>query len=155
MSCAELLLELRNLGARIWLEEDRLRISAPRGVLTDKIRLELKSHRDELVDWLKRQSETQKSRPALTPRPRPERLPLSYAQQRLWFLYRMEGPRATYNIPLALRLNGELDEKSLELALGDLVARHEVLRTIFLEHEGVPYQHVLPVEAVRPNLVIE
>ena len=70
-------------------------------------------------------------------------LPLSYAQQRLWFLYQMEGAGAAYNIPLALRLEGELDVKALEQALGDVVERHEALRTVFPQEEGVPYQKVL------------
>ena len=55
MSCAELLLELRNLGARVWLEDDRLRVAAPQGALTNEIRRELKDRRSELLDWLKRQ----------------------------------------------------------------------------------------------------
>src|SRR5947199_10190499 len=109
MSCTDLLVKLHNLGARVWLEDDRLRISAPRGVLTEEIRNELSVQRDELLEWLKRQSKAQKPRPAMARQSRPERLPLSYAQQRVWFLYRMEGPGATYNIPLALRLEGELD----------------------------------------------
>jgi amino acid adenylation domain-containing protein len=155
MSCAELLVELRNLGARVWVEDDRLRISAPRGVLNEGIRRELKSHRDELLDWLKRQSETQKSRPELRQQPRPERLPLSYAQQRLWFLHRMEGPKATYNISLALRLEGQLDVTALEQALRDVVERHEVLRTIFYELEGIPYQQVLPIEKAKLSFVVE
>ena len=71
------------------------------------------------------------------------RLPLSYAQQRLWFLYQMEGAGAAYNIPLALRLEGELDVRALEQALSDVVERHEALRTVFPQEEGVPYQKVL------------
>ncbi|WP_327341296.1 non-ribosomal peptide synthetase [Streptomyces europaeiscabiei] len=74
---------------------------------------------------------------------RPERLPLSFGQQRLWFLHQLEGAGAAYNVPLALRLNGVLDRDALRLALGDVVARHESLRTVFAEDAEGPYQRVL------------
>src|SRR6185437_11137068 len=94
-------------------------------------------------------------RPALRKYEREGKQRLSYAQQRLWFLYRMEGASATYNIPLALRLKGELNEKALEAALNDVVERHEALRTVFPEEEGVPYQKVLSGEAARVKLRVE
>ncbi len=72
---------------------------------------------------------------------------MSYAQQRLWFLNRFEGGRAAYNMPTAFRVSGALDVEALGAALDDVVARHESLRTIFPDIDGVPVQQVLPAEA--------
>ncbi|MFJ8795928.1 amino acid adenylation domain-containing protein, partial [Streptomyces sp. NPDC102462] len=73
---------------------------------------------------------------------RPARVPLSHAQQRLWFLHRFEGPSATYNLPVALRMTGALDQLALRQALADVVDRHESLRTVFAEDAEGPYQIV-------------
>ncbi|WP_406006001.1 non-ribosomal peptide synthase/polyketide synthase [Streptomyces sp. NBC_00637] len=81
--------------------------------------------------------------PALVPAARPERLPLSFAQQRLWLLHRIDGPGATYTIPAAWRLTGTLDPQALAAALNDVAVRHESLRTVFPEHDGRAHQVVL------------
>ncbi|MGC7096121.1 amino acid adenylation domain-containing protein [Amycolatopsis lurida] len=86
----------------------------------------------------------------LTARPRPERVPLSSAQRRLWFLHHASGPSAAYHMPLAFRLRGELDTGALEQALADLTERHESLRTVFPETDGEPEQLVLA--DARPRL---
>ncbi|MCS0603343.1 amino acid adenylation domain-containing protein, partial [Streptomyces sp. LP11] len=80
---------------------------------------------------------------------RPVPLPVSYAQRRLWFLHQVEGPSDTYTLPVALRLRGTVDARALDAAFGDVVARHEVLRTVFTEVDGEPYQRVLAPEECR------
>ncbi|MCI4061475.1 amino acid adenylation domain-containing protein [Micromonospora sp. R77] len=88
-------------------------------------------------------------RPSLQPQARPERLPLSFAQQRLWFIHRYEGPSATYNVSLALRMRGTLAATALRSAVHDVVMRHESLRTVFGEADGEPYQQVIAMDEVQ------
>src|ERR1700757_3530727 len=78
---------------------------------------------------------------------RPAVVPLSFAQSRMWFLNRFEGGVATYNMPTAYRISGALDVEALSAALDDVIARHESLRTIFPDIDGVPFQKVVPAEA--------
>ncbi|MCQ0010488.1 condensation domain-containing protein [Actinomadura madurae] len=91
-------------------------------------------------------------RPPLVPAERPDVVPLSHAQQRLWFLNRFEGASATFNMPIALRLNGALDLDALRAALADVAARHESLRTIFPDGTGSARQLVLDPADARPRL---
>ena len=84
------------------------------------------------------------ARPPLVRQPRPERLPLSAAQSRLWFIDRLEGTSTEYNIPEALRLRGALDHPALERTLKAIVERHEGLRTHFVEMDSEPAQVIVP-----------
>ncbi|MFR9674188.1 amino acid adenylation domain-containing protein [Streptomyces sp. TR02-1] len=94
------------------------------------------------------------ARPALRPTDRPARLPLSPAQRRLWFVNRLEGDTATYTVPAVFRLGGALDRPALDAALGDVVSRHEALRTVFPEDAGEPHQVVVPAAEAGPGLEV-
>ncbi|MFC7865500.1 amino acid adenylation domain-containing protein [Streptomyces murinus] len=85
--------------------------------------------------------------------PRPDRIPLSPAQQRLHFLDRLDPGAATYLLPAAWRFTGPLDLPALRAAVTDLTARHEQLRAVFPEHEGLPYQRILPPDPACLDLV--
>ena len=130
-------------------------ISRVRAVLGVELPVRALFEAPSVAVLVSRLREGRPARPALLAQVRPARLPLSYAQQRLWFLYRLEGPSATYNLPAALRLAGELDAGALEGALAEVVARHESLRTVFPEEHGVPFQRVLPVEEAAPVFLTE
>jgi amino acid adenylation domain-containing protein len=82
--------------------------------------------------------------PPLVPVPRGGRLPLSFAQQRLWFIDQLEPDSPLYNMPLALRVEGPLAAAHLVWSLTEVVRRHEALRTVFAAVEGMPEQVVLP-----------
>ncbi|MGW4019050.1 amino acid adenylation domain-containing protein, partial [Rhodococcus ruber] len=95
------------------------------------------------------------SRKPLVPAERPERIPLSLAQQRMWFLNRFDTSSAVNNIPVAIRLSGELDITALQVAVIDVTERHESLRTVFPESEDGPYQQVLDAVQTVPDLTPE
>ncbi|CAI8756612.1 Arthrofactin synthetase C [Pseudomonas sp. IT-93MI4] len=84
--------------------------------------------------------------PEILPAPRDQLLPLSFAQQRLWFLAQMDGGNSAYNIPVGLRLRGRLDEDALQRALARIVARHETLRSRFSQIDDQPQVLILPAE---------
>jgi amino acid adenylation domain-containing protein len=87
--------------------------------------------------------------PPVAPTGRTEPPPLSFAQERLWFLDRLRSGEISYNLPFALRLRGALDVDALERSLGEIVRRHDALRTTFRERGGSPVQVIAPFSDFR------
>ncbi|WP_318196650.1 non-ribosomal peptide synthetase [Streptomyces sp. MCL20-2] len=123
--------------------------------LVDKIRSLSGVRQRALIALLRQQGVDLSALDLMTPSPRPadEPVPLSFTQQRLWFLAQLDGTSAAYNIPMAVRLRGRLDRSALVRALEAVVQRHEALRTRFVDRDGVPYQHIGDGRdfAVRPE----
>nr|WP_161928687.1 non-ribosomal peptide synthetase [Gordonia crocea] len=90
--------------------------------------------------------------PIVRAEPRPARIPLTFAQQRMWFINQLDPAAPTYNIAAVLRGRGRLDEAALHAALVDVVTRHEVLRTTFPADDGVPYQRIIPADEAAAGL---
>ncbi|WP_069162716.1 non-ribosomal peptide synthetase [Nocardia altamirensis] len=124
-----------------------------RAVLGIEVAIRVIFEAQTVAQLVTRLDEGARLRPALLVRERPELVPLSFAQRRLWFVHRLEGPSATFNIPLAVRLHG-VDVAVLTAAIGDVVARHESLRTVFVEADGVPAQRVIDADSVEVPVVV-
>jgi pristinamycin I synthase 3 and 4 len=98
----------------------------------------------ELAAVLRTTGDGTPAAPPILPVPRDGDLPLSFAQQRLWFLFQLALESPVYNMPFTFRLSGPLQPPALERALASVVARHETLRTTFVERDGVPAQRIAP-----------
>ena len=92
-------------------------------------------------------------RPSVVPVPREPHMPLSFAQERLWFLDRLQGQSPTYNMPTAMRFRGRADVSALERAITGVIARHESLRTRFVDYEGKAWQRFHEVEDYQLGVV--
>jgi Condensation domain/TubC N-terminal docking domain len=149
MTTSEFLTHLRSLGAELRVDGNRLNCTIPKALLTPDLSTELKERKTEILAFLQRADATLRSRePRLQPIPRDGALPLSFAQQRLWFLEQLEPGSPLYNIPYRLRVIGRLNIESLERSLNEIVRRHESLRTAFSVMDGQPVQVIAPVVRV-------
>lgn len=137
----QILSELRELEVRIWLDADQLRYRAPSGVLGPERIAELRERKAEIIAHLAGFQAGLSVRIPVRPK-ESGNAPLSAAQNRLWLLDQVEGPSATYNIPVARRLRGPLDLAALEMALARVHLKHETLRTSIVMVDGLPRQRV-------------
>jgi amino acid adenylation domain-containing protein len=142
---AAVLEALARRDVRLWLDGDRLRVNAPKGVLDDTLRNLIGSRKEEFIAALKSGKDSG-ARDAIPLLPRVGSLPVSSVQQRLWFLDRMDPGSPVYNIGFGVRFNGALNGAVVNQALDQLVARHESLRMRIVELEGTPVVQVLPAQ---------
>ncbi|MEL4897873.1 non-ribosomal peptide synthetase [Crocosphaera sp. Alani8] len=137
----EFLSYLYGLEVNLWLEGDRLRCSAPEEVLTPDLTKELQTRKEEIIQFLRQANLTVNNNlEPIEPVDRNENLPLSFAQQRLWFLEQLQPDSFIYHIPTAVRLTGSLNIPVLEQSFNEIIRRHETLRTHFTTVDGEPIQ---------------
>ncbi|HEY0018395.1 MAG TPA: amino acid adenylation domain-containing protein, partial [Longimicrobium sp.] len=156
MTTLQFVAQLGRSGIRVWAEGEALRFSAPPQALTAEMRREIAARKPELMAFLRRAGSAPRVHVGRVART--GALPLSFAQARLWFLDQLEPGSAFYNLPAARRLRGPLDVRALERALGEVVRRHEALRTVFRGGEGddpvqvalaAPEPYVIPTLDLR------
>ncbi len=145
MSTTQLLSQLRELDVAVWVEGDQLRFRFPKDALTPELRHELAEHKTEILTYLQQTSDSsQQNEATIQPAPRHGRIPLSFAQQRLWLLQQFAPENPSYNIPEVFVMHGAVDIAALEQTLNEIVQRHETLRTAFVEMDGEPMQVIAP-----------
>ncbi|HEX6095656.1 MAG TPA: amino acid adenylation domain-containing protein [Thermoanaerobaculia bacterium] len=140
MTIGTLIEDVQARGIELWEESGQLRLRAPKGALTEEIREQLLTNKAAVVALLKTPAV-----PSVTPvdRSAVARIPLSFAQERLWFIQQLDPESAAYNVPAAVSIRGELDVDLLERAYNAVIARHETLRTVFPVRDGVAGQRIL------------
>ncbi|MCB8760516.1 non-ribosomal peptide synthetase [Planktothrix agardhii] len=154
MKVAEFLSYLNSLEIKLWLEEEKLKYQAPQGAMTPEIKQEIGTRKPEILAFLRSVTTPSKSvESVISPVARTEELPLSFAQQRMWFLYQMDQQNPAYNEALTIRLTGSLNIDILEQTINAIIQRHEILRTTFPIVEGKPIQKIAPSLKIKLEVV--
>ena len=139
----ELIKKLSDLGIKLLVNErNELIIRAPHSVMTDELLSEIKKYKNELISYL-----------SIKPISRDMELPLSYAQERLWFIDQLEPNSSAYNLPGAIRLRGEIKPEILIEAFTRIIKRHENLRTVFQTRESRPVQVIKAPEEFNMQII--
>lgn len=147
MTVYELMAKLGSVGIKLWVEENQLKFKAPKGALTPDLKKNLIDNKQAVIDFLKEARVSDTSEKDSIPKAdRSLPIPLSHAQQRLWFIEQLTPGSSTFHIPAALYLTGILDYQALESAFLELILRHEALRTVFSADGEEPTQIINPIE---------
>ncbi len=153
MSTLELLSELRLLGIQLSTDGEKLKCKAPNDALTPRLRSALADRKAEIITFLHQGEGIGSTVEPIPTVSRDQDLPLSFAQQRLWFLDRIEPNSSSYNIPEAVKLAGTLDVQILQQALDAIVVQHEAIRTNYLTVDGNPIQVINPPTPVKVEIL--
>ncbi len=141
----DLLDHLNRLDVKLWIDGENLRCNAPEGILTSSLQETLKNRKQELIEFLSENVEETKSYSTLPLLSNRKDLPLSFAQQRLFFLDRLFPDSPLYNSAFGLCIRGQLDVDALHQAINEIIKRHEILRTTFREKDGQVIQEIKSV----------
>src|SRR5947209_2825445 len=152
MSVTHILDDLRQRNITVRAKGNNLSVIAGKGALSAEVRALLQTHKQEIVEYLQQLEEGESA--GITVVDRSSKLPLSFGQQRLWFLSQLEPGSSAYVIPGAVSIEGPLDPASLAHALRQITQRHEVLRTVFVPEDGQPAPMILP-EMEAPLSIID
>lgn len=150
---AEFIKDLRELGVELRCDGDRVVCDAPKGVLTETLRSEIRGRKDAIVKFLNETIEVESTEIPLVPVLRHSRMPLTRTQERLLFIDQLDPNKSFYNLPGAFRLAGKLDIGALERSLNEIVRRHEILRATYHWEQGVPVQQINPSFVVNLPII--
>lgn len=153
MQVQEFLADLSEKGVQLWVEGEQLRVRAPKDAIGADLKEYIANNKADLVAWLQSPENSSASHP-IAPRSGCDRLPLSYGQERLWWLSQLDLNSPVYNIPVAFHLTGKIDIAALKSGFGEIVRRHEILRTSFTTVDGKPEQ-IIAADLPVPITVVD
>lgn len=148
MNIYSFLSHLRSLDVKLFLDGERLRCKAPKGILTPQLQAQIAERKPEILAFLHKDAVS-----AIEPVSRTGNLPLSFAQARLWFLDKLQPDSAFYNIPIVWRFSGQLNVAALQSSLNEIIRRHEALRTNFVTQEDRPVQVIASTLSLKLEIV--
>ena len=152
MSISQLVINAAQAGIFLSVNDGELEFEMTVDEMPDAIREQLIANKPAIIDFLSKKTGTI-ARKSIIKRPATDDLaPATFAQQRLWFIDKMQGNSQEYHIPMVLKVSGKFDLEIAEQAIRNVIARHEVLRTVMVECDGLPMQQVLKVEEVAFSL---
>ncbi|UAA39976.1 amino acid adenylation domain-containing protein [Paraneptunicella aestuarii] len=138
MKLIELMSQCRDLGIKLGVKDDKVLVKGDKSLLTPELIAAIKNNKAEILAWFSDQQFT--SVADIEPISRDKDLPLSYAQQRLWFIDRMDGASTQFNMPSEFIVEGAFNTQIASDVIRQIIARHETLRTVFVEQDGEPKQ---------------